>query len=73
MLASRFKLKYSKHRKPAEIRKVFEVYELMVTWHMIFRDTLLSKLIFLIENCCLCTCFTELYVFYWLLVVSFSI
>ena len=26
---------------------------------MILRDTLLSLLVFLNENCCLCTCFTE--------------
>ena len=32
-----------------------------------------SKLIFVNENCCLCTCFTELYLFYWLLVVSFAV
>ena len=25
------------------------------------------------ENCCLCNCFTELYFFYWLLVVSLAI
>ena len=37
----------------------------------IFRDTFI--LVFLNENCCLCTCFTELYFFYWLLVVSFVI
>ena len=38
-----------------------------------FQRHLLSKLIVVNENCCLCTCFTELYLFYWLLVVSFSI
>ena len=27
-------------------------------------------LVFVNENCCLCKCFTELYFFYWLLVVS---
>ena len=37
----------------------------------IFRDTLI--LVFLNENCCLCICFTELYLFYWLLVVSLVI
>ena len=40
---------------------------------LIFRDNLLSKLIFVNENSCLCTCFTELYLFYWLSVVSFVI
>ena len=34
----------------------------------IFRDTFI--LVFVNENCCLCKCFTELYFFYWLLVVS---
>ena len=37
----------------------------------IFRDTLI--LVFVNENCCPCICFTELYFFYWLLVVSFVI
>ena len=37
----------------------------------IFRDTLI--LVFVNENCCLCKCFTELYFFYWLLVVSLAI
>ena len=37
----------------------------------IFRDILI--LVFLNENCCLCICFTELYFFYWLLVVSLVI
>ena len=37
----------------------------------IFRDTLI--LVFVNEKCCLCICFTELYFFYWLLVVSLVI
>ena len=39
----------------------------------IFRDTLI--LVFVNENCCLCKCFTDLYLyfFYWLLVVSLAI
>ena len=41
-------------------------------WRLrIFRDTLI--LVFLNENCCLCICFTELYFFYWLLLVSLVI
>ena len=41
-------------------------------WRLrIFRDTLI--LVFLNENCCFCICFTELYFFYWLLVVSLVI
>ena len=41
-------------------------------WRLrIFRDT--SILVFLNENCSLCICFTELYFFYWLLVVSLVI
>ena len=37
----------------------------------IIKDTLI--LVFVNEKCCLCTCFTELYFFYWLLVVSLVI
>ena len=41
-------------------------------WRLrIFRDTLI--LVFLNENCCLCICFTELYFFYWSLVVSIAL
>ena len=40
---------------------------------MIFRDTLLWILVFVNKNYCLCTCFTELYLFYWLLVVPLAI
>ena len=36
-----------------------------------FLDTLI--LVFVIEKCCLCICFTELYFFYWLLVDSLVI
>ena len=36
------------------------INKLMLTWLMIFRDTLLSILLFVNENYCLCTCFTEL-------------
>ena len=36
-----------------------------------FRDTLI--LVFVNENCCLSKCFTELYFFFWLLVVSLAI
>ena len=32
-----------------------------------------SGFVFVNENCCLCKCFTELYFFYWLLVVSLAI
>ena len=42
----------------------------MRTWLMIFRDTLLSILVFMNENYCLCTCFTELYLFHLLFVRS---
>ena len=44
-------------------------------WRLrIFRDTSDTLiLVFLNENCCLCICFTELYFFYWLLVVSLVI
>ena len=37
----------------------------------IFRDTLILVVVY--ENCCLCKCFTKLYFFYWLLVVSLAI
>ena len=47
--------------------------KLIVTWLMIFRDTLLSILVFVNETYCLFTCFTELYLFYWLLVVPLAI
>ena len=40
---------------------------------MIFRDTLLSILVFVNENYCFCAYFTELYLFFWLLVVPLSI
>ena len=41
-------------------------------WRLrIFRDTLI--LVFLNENCRLCICFTKLYFFYWLLVLSLVI
>ena len=39
----------------------------------IFRDTFLPILVFVNENYCLCTCLTELYLFYWLLVVPLAI
>ena len=39
----------------------------------IFRDTLLSVLVFVNENCCPCKCFIELYFSYWLWEVSFAI
>ena len=45
----------------------------MLTLFMIFRDTLRSILVFVNENYCLCTCFTELYLFHWLLVVPLAI
>ena len=38
----------------------------------IFRNTSLSILVFVNNNCCLCKCFTELYFLSWLLVVSFA-
>ena len=47
--------------------------KLIVTWLMIFRDTLLSILVFVNETYCLSTCFTALYLFYWLLVVHLAI
>ena len=41
----------------------------MKAWRpRVFADTL--TLVLVNENCCLCICFTELYFFYWLLVVS---
>ena len=41
-------------------------------WRLrVLRDTLI--LVFVNEKCCLCICFTELYFFYWLLVVSLII
>ena len=49
------------------------INKLMLTWLMIFRDTSLSILVFVNENYCLCTCFTELYLFHWLLVVPLAI
>ena len=45
----------------------------MLTWLMIFRDILLSIFFFVNENYCLCTCFTEFYLFYWLLAVALAI
>ena len=40
---------------------------------MIFRDTLLSILLFVNEKYCLCTCFAEFIFNYWLLVVPLAI
>ena len=55
----------SKHREAGLKHK-------LKAWRLrIFRDALI--LVFLNENYCLCICFTELYFFYWLLVVSLVI
>ena len=57
----------SKHREAGLKHKLK-----LEAWRLrIFRDTLI--LVFLNENCCLCICFTELYFFHWLLVVSLVI
>ena len=58
----------SKHREAGLKHKL----KLYWAWRLgIFRDTLI--LVFVNENCCLCMCFTQLYFFYWLLVVSLVI
>ena len=67
-LASSSSWKRTNTGKPA-----WDINKLMLTWFMIFRDTLRSILVFVNENYCLCTCFTELYLFYWLLVVPLAI
>ena len=54
-------------------KPAWNINKFMLTWLMIFRDTLFSILLFMNENYCLCTCFTELYLFYWLLVVPLAI
>ena len=57
----------SRHREAGLKHKLkLEVWRLRI-----FRDTLIF--VFLNGNCCLCVCFTELYFFYWLLVVSLVI
>ena len=62
-----FVLEKSKHREAGLKHKLK-----LEAWRLrIFRDTL--TLVFLNENCCFCICFTELYFFYWLLVVSLVI
>ena len=53
--------------KPVYICKVFYMTV------RIFRNTSLSTLVFVNNNCCLCKCFTKLYFLSWLLVVSFAI
>ena len=53
--------------KPVYICKVFYMTVRM------FRNTSLSILVFVNNNCCLCKCFAELYFLSWLLVVSFAI
>ena len=53
--------------KPVYICKVFYMTV------RIFRNTSLSTIVFVNNNCCLCKCFTELYFLSWLLVVSFAI
>ena len=45
----------------------------VLTWLRIFRDTVISILVFVNENCCVCKCFTEFYFIYWVLVVSLAI
>ena len=42
------------------------------TWLRIFRDTFISILVFVNENCSLCKCFTEFYFFHWMLVASLA-
>ena len=46
--------------------------KLMLTcaWLRIFRDTLMSIFVFVNENCCLCKCFTVLYIFFILSTLS---
>ena len=62
-----FVFEKSKHREGGLKHKLK-----LEAWRLrIFRDTLI--LVFLNENCCFCICFTELYFFYWLLVVSLVI
>ena len=62
-----FVFEKSKHREAGlKLKLKLEAWRLRI-----FRDTLI--LVFLNENCCLCICFTELYFFYWLLVVSLVI
>ena len=52
------------------IHDIWKVFYMTVR---IFRNTSLSILVFVNNNCCLCKCFTELYFLSWLLVVSFAI
>ena len=62
-----FVLEKSNYREAGLKHKLkFEAWRLRI-----FRNTLI--LVFLNENCCPCICFTELYFFYWLLVVSLGI
>ena len=74
-LASSSSWKNSKRREAGLKHKSarFLVYKLMLTWLLIFRDTLLVMHVFVNENCYLSTHFTELHLFYWLLVVSSAI
>ena len=67
----RVRLWKNKHREAGLKHKPFSKLKLEAWRFRIFRDTLI--LVFLNENCCLCICFTELYFFYWLLVVSLVI
>ena len=62
-----FVLEKSKHREAGLKHKL----QLLACRLRIVRDTLI--LVFLNENCCLCICFTKLYFFYWLLVLSLVI
>ena len=62
-----FVFEKSKHREAG-----LEHKHKLKAWRLrIFRDTLI--VVFVNENCCLCICFTKLYFFYWLLVVSLAI
>ena len=61
-----FVFEKSKHREAGKHKLKLEAWRLRI-----FRDTLI--LVFLNENCCFCICFTGLYFFYWLLVVSLVI
>ena len=59
-------------KKNAVFFKLYR-YKVFVHWKLKLLNFLVDSvliLVFVNENCCLCKCFTELYFFYWLLVVS---
>ena len=64
-----FILKKSKHREARLKHKYAYAY----LTHDFQRHFTLNWLLFVNGNYCLCTCFTELYLFYWLLVVPLAI